>query len=398
MKKKYIEDLEYFLNYVELKRGSNLDKNYPNESMHLDFYFLHSKNELKEFVNNFINEHKIENNYDFYYLMCSIIKYMGSYMDAHTSIIMNNTNSYPLSIQAINNKIYVTKCYDEKYSYSELLKINEIDIKKIIDELEKCTCYGTYGHFLSKLHFYLNDKNKLLSLPSISDKSKYIEYKTTKGTIKFEIDKDYSQELFKIMKEVFQQIQIRNNILVLKYPKCKDKFVPNIEELKNIIYVNNIDTFILDLRGNTGGNSSLINPLIRYLEHSKLNLFTLVNRTIFSSGRTAAIDMLRIGSKIVGQDIGTPINCFGSIQEYNKLPNTKFVFSLSSAYLYEDSEKHIMKGIYTKKKLHEMPKNFYEPKYLKIDHYINLTIEDYKLKHDAMLDKCCDWINDILNK
>ena len=76
MKKKYIEDLEYFLNYVELKRGSNLDKNYPNESMHLDFYFLHSKNELKEFVNNFINEHKIENNYDFYYLMCSIIKYM----------------------------------------------------------------------------------------------------------------------------------------------------------------------------------------------------------------------------------------------------------------------------------------------------------------------------------
>ena len=108
MKKKYIEDLEYFLNYVELKRGSNLDKNYPNESMHLDFYFLHSKNELKEFVNNFIYEHKIENNYDFYYLMCSIIKYMGSYMDAHTSIIMNNTNSYPLSIQAINNKIYVT--------------------------------------------------------------------------------------------------------------------------------------------------------------------------------------------------------------------------------------------------------------------------------------------------
>ena len=49
-------------------------------------------------------------------------------------------------------------------------------------------------------------------------------------------------------------------------------------------------------------------------------------------------------------------------------------------------------------KLLEMSKNFYEPKYLKIDHYINLTIEDYKLKHDAMLDKCCDWINDILNK
>ena len=30
MEKKYKEDLEYFLNYVELKRGMELDKKYPN--------------------------------------------------------------------------------------------------------------------------------------------------------------------------------------------------------------------------------------------------------------------------------------------------------------------------------------------------------------------------------
>ena len=107
--------------------------------------------------------------------------------------------------------------------------------------------------------------------------------------------------------------------------------------------------------------------------------------------------MLKIGSKIVGQGIGTPINCFGSVQKYGELPNTKFTFSLSSAYLYEDEKKHIMKAIHSKKKLHEMPKSFYEPKYLKIDYYIDLTIEDYQLESDVMLDKCCEWINNTFN-
>ena len=40
MKQKYIEDLNYFLNFAEQKRGKKLDKKFPNELVHLDFYFL----------------------------------------------------------------------------------------------------------------------------------------------------------------------------------------------------------------------------------------------------------------------------------------------------------------------------------------------------------------------
>ena len=36
-----------------------------------------------------------------------------------------------------------------------------------------------------------------------------------------------------------------------------------------------------------------------------------------------------------------------------------------------------------------------EPKYLKIDYYINLTLEDYKSGKDVMLEKCCNWIKSI---
>ena len=393
MNKRYQEDLDYFLNFAESKRGKELDKKYYNESMHLDFYFLHSKKELNNFINTFLKNNKINDDYDFFYFMNCIIKYMSGHIDAHTRLIMsNNNNSYPLSIQSINNKLYVTRCSEEKYSYSELLEINNVSISKITEELEKCTSYGTTNWFFNRLHSDLNDKNILLSLPSIKNNAKYIEYNTSKGIIKYEINKDYSKELALIRKEDFKQYQIKDNILIFKYPKCADKFIPDIQKIKKLIHDNNIDTFILDLRGNSGGRSSLIEPLIKYLKRTKLKLVTLVNKSVFSSGRMAAINMLKIGSKIVGQGIGTPINCFGYIFGNGELPNTKFTFNFSRVYWYEDKKRHIIKGIYTKKKLHKFPKSFFEPKYLEIDYYINLTIDDYKSEKDVMLEKCCDWI------
>ena len=50
MKQRYLEDLNYFLNCANQKRGKKLDKKFPNETIHLDFYFLHSKEELNDFI------------------------------------------------------------------------------------------------------------------------------------------------------------------------------------------------------------------------------------------------------------------------------------------------------------------------------------------------------------
>lgn len=82
----------------------------------------------------------------------------------------------------------------------------------------------------NRLHSDLNDKNILLSLPSIKNNAKYIEYKTSKGIIKYEINKDYSKELTIIRKEDFKQFQIKDNILIFKYPKCTNKFIPDIKK------------------------------------------------------------------------------------------------------------------------------------------------------------------------
>lgn len=195
MKQRYLEDLNYFLNCANQKRGKKLDKKFPNETIHLDFYFLHSKEELNDFIKKYENEHKINNDYDFYYFMKCLIKFMCGKLDAHTNISMkNNNNHYPISFLTIDNKIYIHKCNDPKYNLSELKEINGIKIEKIIDELERCINYGTYSWFLVKLDFGLSEKNTLLSLPSINSNTNTIEYKTSKGIIKYDINKDYTQD------------------------------------------------------------------------------------------------------------------------------------------------------------------------------------------------------------
>lgn len=394
MKQKYIEDLNYFLNFAEQKRGKKLDKKFSNELVHLDFYFLHDKNELNDFIKKYENEHNINDDYDFYYFMKCVIKFMCGKMDAHTTISMKNDNNYyPISFLAINNKFYVHKCNDDKFNFSELQEINGIKVEKIIDEFEKCVNYGTFPWFLAKIDFGLSNKNTLLSLPSINSSTKVIEYKTSKGIIKYDIDKNYSDEFSIFNNSELKQLIVKDNILIIKYPNCSRNYVPNIKNIKNILEENSIDNILLDLRGNTGGNSSLIKPLIKFLKRSKLNLITLVDKYVFSSGRFAVIDMKKIGSKIVGEEIGTPINCFGYVSGNGTTPNTNLNFNFAKVYWYCDEKTKTMKGVYTKRALHKKEKDFFTPKYLELDYSIKLTLNDYKNNSkDIMLDKCIEWI------
>lgn len=394
MKQKYIEDLNYFLNFAEQKRGKKLDKKFPNELVHLDFYFLHNRDELNDFIKKYVNEHIINDDYDFYYFMKCVIKFMCGKLDAHTTISMKNDNNYyPIYFLATCDKIYVHKCNDNSFNFSELQEINGIKTQQIINELEKCTNYGSYPWFLTKLDFSLCNKNTLLSLPSINSDTKVIEYKTSKGIIKYDLDTDYSKEFSIFNNSEFKQLIVKDNTLIIKYPSCSSNFVPNIKNIKKILNENSIDNIILDLRGNTGGNSTLIKPLVKFLGCSKLNLTTLVDKYVFSSGRFAVIDMMKIGSKIVGEEIGTPINCFGYVSGNGTTPNTNLNFNFAKVYWYCDEKTKTMKGVYTKRALHKKEKDFFTPKYLELDYNIKLTLNDYKNNSkDMMLDKCIEWI------
>lgn len=94
----------------------------------------------------------------------------------------------------------------------------------------------------------------------------------------------------------------------------------------------NINKIIIDLRGNTGGNSGLNKILMDFLsEHKDKELITLTDYRVFSGGRHALIDLINLGSITIGEEIGTPINCYGNANVF-KIDN--YYFSVSKFYLH----------------------------------------------------------------
>lgn len=121
------------------------------------------------------------------------------------------------------------------------------------------------------------------------------------------------------------------------------------------------------MRGNGGGASVIIKPLIEYLKNTNLELVTIVYKGVFSSGRFACVAMQMIGSKVVWEQIGTPINCFGNVLRPPVLTNTTQQPIFTKTYWYLDYIQEKMVGINEKKELLNHDKDFFKPKFLKLD-------------------------------
>lgn len=387
LKEDYLQDLNYFLEYADSPRGKENDEQYPQESFHLNFYLNHSKEDLYDYINQFLTHNNVNNDYDFYYLMNCIIKYMSGFSDSHTMVHKNDNTWFPIRFKVVNNNVYIDRCFDEKKLKKIIKKINGVDINVIINEIANCTSYGTNGWLLSNIEGKLCSKNDLLSLPCMNSKDGKIVYELDNDEkISFDINEKYEFETIYPKKEI-EQYNVIDDMLVFKYPSCKENYKPDINKIEEIIIGSDIKKFILDLRGNSGGNSSIIEPLIKYLSNKGLDLFTIVDRGVFSSGRFAVIDMKRIGSKIVGEEIGTPINCFGYVSGNGITSNSNIHFNFARVYWYEDNG--FMKGIYTKEELKKRDKEFFEPKYLIPDIPIEINEEEYiNSLEDAFFYKC----------
>lgn len=387
LKEDYLQDLNYFLEYADSPRGKENDEQYPQESFHLDFYLNHSKEELYDYINQFLTHNNVNNDYDFYYLMKCIIKYMSGFSDSHTMVRKNDNTWFPIRFKVVNNNVYIDRCFDEKKLKKIIKKINGVDINVIINEISNCTSYGTNGWLLSNIEGKLCSKNDILSLPCMNSKDSKIVYELENDEkISFDINEKCELETIHPKKEI-EQYNVIDDMLVFKYPSCKENYKPDINKIEEIIIGSDIKKFILDLRSNSGGNSNIIRPLIEYLSNKDLELFTLVDRGVFSSGRFAVIDMKRIGSKIVGEEIGTPINCFGYVSGNGVTPNSNIYFNFARVYWYEDNG--FMKGIYTKQDLRKKDNNFFEPKYLTIDIPIEINEEEYiNSLEDVFFNRC----------
>ena len=342
------------------------------DKLHINYYFLHSKDDLIKYIDNYLNDNKINNKYDLIYMFKCINKYMLDKYDSHSTIVDNDNILLPLNFKYIDNELYIDNCFDKKFIKAKVISINKINIDDIISSLEKIVCYGTKEWFNRCVEIELTRSTTLLSLPSIDSDSKIFDFETDKGLLIIDVNKKYS-----LINNNDFKYKVVGNTLIYKYSMCIEKNVPDLEYIKSLIKDNNIDNFALDIRNNPGGNQTLLLPLVEFLKNSNINTYTIVNKGVISSARWVCIDMKNIGSVIISEDqnIGTPLNCFGSNNKSMVSPNYGLLFVFSKWFIsYEDNKIIPYK---TKEDFNNLNKELLNPIYLKIDKYIPLTKEDY---------------------
>lgn len=309
------------------------------KNIHINPWHEISEDELEKIYHSLINSMDINNDYNFKYFMDYIIKRLSGTSDAHTKY--DSVSFIPMNFRMFNNDILVN--FPQCLKNSKLVSINGVEISTIILELEDVVTYGTLGKRKYELEKALFNKCILFGLPSLRNCNELVfEIESIDGqkiTKTFDKTTQYSkEELFDYDQYRYGQnatYQFFDHCLIYTHSSVQMKFKDDMEraiyQLRNED-LTDIDTIIIDIRGNTGGNSSLNSILMNFLsEHRDKKLICLTDYRVFSGGRFALRDLIHLGAITLGEEIGTPINCYGNSNWVNI---DGYWFSISECYFH----------------------------------------------------------------
>lgn len=308
-------------------------KNY--EEIHVNPWHEISKMELDKIYNFLVNSMNVDNEYNFKYFMDYIIKRLSGITDAHTKY--QKVDLLPLNFKMFDNNLLIN--YPEDMRGYELVSINGVSISTIINELEDIVTYGTEGKRKYEIEKSLFNKFIMFGLPSFRN-SEQLDYeiKDHSGNIikrSFKKREHYSN-MFDYDEYLFGNngnYRFMDNCLVYNHSSVQNKFKETIENSINNLRqedLSNIDTIIIDIRGNWGGNSALNKILMDFIEeHRDKRLICLTDYRVFSGGRYALRDLINLGAITIGEEISTPISCYGNSNWINLEDH---YFSISECY------------------------------------------------------------------
>ncbi len=309
------------------------------KNVHVNPWHEINEQQLEKIYNYLVTTMDIIDDYSFKYFINYIIKRLSGTSDAHTNY--DSVFLIPMNFKIFDDEIIIN--YPDDLKNSKLISINGISIETIINEIEEIITYGTLGKKRDELEKALFNKYILFSIPSLRNFDKLIfgiEIPNGKVKIK-EFDKyeKYGrEELFDYDKYRFGEnatYRFLDNCLIYNHSSVQKRFKENIENaISNLKKedLSNIDTIIIDIRGNIGGNSALNEILMNFIkENSDKKLICLTDYRVFSGGRYALRDLINLGAITIGEEIGTPINCYGNS---NWINIDGYYFSVSECYLH----------------------------------------------------------------
>lgn len=353
---------------------------------HPGFYFFHTRDELEQKIEKQLVKDKYDQ-YDLCYIMNSLIKFMLSKYDSHTKVLFSEGRYLPIELKIVDNEVYIINVPSKfnKFKTWKVLEVNGVIISKLLEEIEEICCYSTEEYLKTRQVSILEDIDMLRTLPSIDSATFKFDFLVSDGVhrevISFDID-NLDDELEESLLPENYSYEVVNDCVVIHYNSCRDK--EKMDELIKKISKIQIDKYIIDLRYNGGGDSSIIRPLIEFLRGKRV--VVLINEYVFSSGRMALVELKKIGAYVVETNISTSLNAFGNNPSEYKIEGTDLIVKRSSSYFLYDSDYNCTG--FSKNNFSEHfkdRKKLLEPVFIKPDLEVKETVDDVVTGKDRQM-------------
>ncbi|MGD9901474.1 MAG: hypothetical protein AB7S44_02930 [Spirochaetales bacterium] len=233
--------------------------------------------------------------------------------DPHTDYLLSKRGEeLNAKFIEINGKYYMLDYDNTAERYCEILKINSYDVNYVIDKIKQIipTDSDQWLKFQTALYLKNLYTYKMVGVAKETDSTLIFEVKNPNiiktvniGLLKPR-DKTDSSNVYKSTNYSFSIMD--DGVLYIKYFICRDDekypLKTMVEEIKK---QNKNGNFIVDLRGNTGGNSEIMKPLLAYLKENNMTGAALIDRGVFSSGIFSVRDLKNeLNATIIGEPTG----------------------------------------------------------------------------------------------
>jgi len=360
--------------------------------LHKNLFFKVSQEEFSAMAAQFKQRLPQLNEDEFQVGLSRLVAAVG---DSHTSLRPRITHAFPLMLYWFKEGIYVINTLPEykEILYGRIVKVHNQPIEEVIKAYKEMIPHENKAQLeniipmimASAQHLHglniIRDKNTMeLTVENEQGKPVTVEMKAIPfvGAFKGVVDMSYSEDdpLYRKNRGQFYWFEVLEDekTVYFKYNSCQNQPSEPFDEfshkLLSAIQNNPVDTLVIDLRNNSGGDSGIMNPFIKELEkNQKINregsLFVIIGRQTFSSAILNALDLKnKTKAILVGEPTGGKPNHFGEIKTL-KLPNTHMVVTYSTKYFTHAQE--------------DTPS-------LMPDIQVELSFRDYREKQDPFLE------------
>lgn len=320
---------------------------------------------------------------EFFFHLQSIVSNLE---DSHTQIGMMEIpgNLYMLPLRFIYSPdgihIYATSSRDADMLGAKLISINGFELEELLKKANEVLPNDTDTHLKNNVATYLSFSDFLtaMGISKSAEASFLITYKQdgkTKGKIlnpvlnEIENGSDYILAFQEVPTtytngSYYRAMALADDVLFIQYNTCQDNpQMPVSEFSRQIIETlknGNYKKVIIDFRYNSGGNSSLLEPLIDQLAATDLKLYGLIGKDTFSSAMMNALYFKeKANATLVGTETGAKVNHYGEIQVF-PLPSNRFMLQISTKYfpLNSNYESSLLPDIYVQTTFEEFAAGF----------------------------------------